>query len=153
MSGLFSIPAGRIFGIAETTTDTIETAIIALLNANETLTTIIAGRIFPNEIPQKQAMPAAAYKQLTSDIDYANDGETGLSNSKFEISAWAKTYAEVKALATAIIVVLSAYKGTINGVEIQGIFLVDEKDDFQKKDGNEIITRHGRVMTFEIWYI
>jgi hypothetical protein len=152
VDGVESAPSGILTVNIAGETSSFEAAIRSILSQDLTVAAIVSSRIFPNQIPQGEPMPAAAYKQLTGELDYENDGQDGLKHPRFEITAWSESYAQTKSLAAAIISALSGYSGTVDNITIRAIFLMDEKDDYRQKDGSEITARHGRVMIFEIWH-
>lgn len=128
----------------------IEETLFGILANDPAINAIIAARVYPNIMPQKEAVPAITYQQISGELDYDADAQDLLKHPLFEITCWAGSYMQAKQIAMAVIAKLSGYKS--DEQNIQAIFLKDEKDIYEKKDGNDLIARHGRKLIFEIWH-
>lgn len=142
---------GRVLGLLDVDSPTVETVLVSILNANENVAALIAGRIFPNAIPQKEIMPAIVYQQISGRLDYANDGATGLSSPRVQLVCWDDTYAGAKTLAKAVESALSGYTGIVDDIQIQGIFKIDEGDMPELNNSEEGLRRYGIRQDYEIW--
>jgi hypothetical protein len=151
MTGLFSIPAGRIFGTAENASSTVETAIVALLKANEALASLVADRIYPNFVPQSAAMPAITYQMISGTTDYDADSYDALNHPRMQIVCWGSTYNSASIVKRALKAIINGYKGTVDSITIQAIFIEDENDMPNLSD-SEQLTRFGKRIDIIIWH-
>jgi hypothetical protein len=105
-----------------------EEAIILKLLQTSGVAAKVGTRIFPGARPQASALPAIAINRISGAPLYADDGETGLAESRLQIDCWAGTYSEAKLTARAVIDSLSAFVGTVSGVTFPTIMLDAERD-------------------------
>jgi hypothetical protein len=105
-----------------------EEAIILKLLQTSGVAAKVGTRIYPGARPQASALPAIAINRISGAPLYADDGETGLAESRLQIDCWAGTYSEAKLTARAVIDSLSAFVGTVGGVTFPTIMLDAERD-------------------------
>lgn len=123
-----------------------EKALETILNDNAEITAIVGDNVYPVSMPQEigEYRGAITFTRISGVRDHAMSGPTGLVESRFEINCYGRqdangsAYANAKDLAKAVRgVVLPAggFKETVDGVEVQGIFLNDERDSREKPAG------------------
>lgn len=108
----------------------------SFLAANESVAAVLDGRIYIGHVPQKATLPALWMGRRASD-DAAGSlegavGEEPLSET-FDLEAIADDYAAAEGVAATIRSVLHHYRGTWDGVRIQGVFVRDATDDYQTR--------------------
>jgi len=110
---------------------TIEEALVAYLLANGGVSTLIGTRCHPQKLPERPTYPALRYTQLDGPRDMHMQGASGHATPRYQLDAFATTYAQAKALAKAVRLALNGFSGTMGGaggVEVDAVFLVDERD-------------------------
>jgi len=125
---------------------TIEEAIREILVANSTVKAITT-RIYPSTLPQNPIYPLILYIRISGYRDYTLMGPSGMAHPRFQIEAWAETYAAAKSLANAIRVCLNGYRGTSGTVRI-GSFLIQSERDIYEPEA----ACHRVVMDYAIWH-
>ena len=112
-----------------------EKVIYDLLTGSEAVTALVGLKIYPGLIPQNTTIPAVSYELISSvDIPPINAQAGGvILRSRVQVSALARTYAEVKTIQEAIRRALLFKSGLIAGVQVNAITreLIgsDERDD------------------------
>ena len=130
----------------------IERALYTHITESSTIAALIGVRLFPNQIPQGQKMPAAVYQQSKGVRQHTMDGPVGMVDSQYSVTCYAESYSQAKSLSEAIRNRLDGYRGTVGGVEIDAIFLIDEFDVPCSKAGTDILNRFGKNLTFIVWF-
>lgn len=112
-----------------------EKVVYDLLTGSEAVTALVGLKIYPGLIPQNTTIPAVSYELISSvDIPPINAQAGGvILRSRVQVSALARTYAEVKTIQEAIRRALLFKSGLIAGVQVNAITreLIgsDERDD------------------------
>jgi hypothetical protein len=107
---------------------------------------LLSSRVYFVKMPQNPVMPCATLNLITARRDYAQEGQTALVNSLVQVDAWAESESGVKGLAEQIRLALSGYRGILDGINIQGVFLVGDTPMY------EIDTLLWRVMhQYRVW--
>lgn len=128
-----------------------EEALIARLLGSAAVIALISNRVFPGAVPQGAPMPAIVLNVLTGAPLYADDGECGLAETRVQIDSWADSYAAAKKLGRAVHQALSAFDGTVNGVEFQSVTLEDERD-LRESGANAAEYRYRNSRDFIVWH-
>lgn len=76
-----------------------ETDLYAALSGRAGLTALVSLRIYPDAIPEGDALPAVVYQRASTDPVTTIGGSTMAESVRFEISAWADTRASAEAVA------------------------------------------------------
>lgn len=112
----------------------IEDALYSLLSGTAALTALVGARIMPTELTQDAAFPALVYQRISGVRDHGLSGATGLVESRFQLDAYAEPSATSSGYRTAVSVIdaaragVSAYRGTVAGTLIHGIFIDSQRD-------------------------
>ncbi len=90
-------------------TTSVGEAIYAELVADAGVTSLVAKRIFPGQVPEGSAMPAVCYSVI-SDLpqDSLEGGIDRLKNARLQVDCYAKTYLEAHAVAASVAAVIAA---------------------------------------------
>ena len=116
---------------------TLEEAIRTQLLNFAPLAAIIGTRIYPITYPQNVTLPVVVYQRTSMVPEYSHDGPNGVSESRFQISAFGKTYAEARQAATEVRQALHPFEvrpDIVGGVQIGAVFLENEIDLFNPAD-------------------
>jgi hypothetical protein len=97
---------------------------------------LVAGRVYTEVLPQAPKVPAVVFTVVSGDEDYALDGPTGVSVRRVQVDSWASKREEATSLGLAVRSVLSGHAGAADGLEVQSVFLLAERWDFDAETGH-----------------
>ena len=106
----------------------IEEALPARLEAVAAVTNLVGTRIYPVRAPQGATRPFVTVQRISAVREVAFGVNPGLARPRFQVTAWAATYAEAKAVQTAVRQALERHRGTTLGVEILDCFVDNDED-------------------------
>lgn len=139
----------------------IETALVAYLKARTGLTALIGGsspRVYPGLVPESRGnddnYPALTYQIISALSDVAHDGPTGLTNTRIQIVAWARTYPAAVAIRNQLHDAMTGFKGIWGTLNIGACFKADEGDMPEPPlaaPGNAAARVYGKRMDFRVW--
>jgi hypothetical protein len=124
-------------------------ALVAYLLAQSTVTNLVNDRIFPDFIPQEEDAPAIVYDLVSGTVDYTLSGQQRLRQPIIQIATYAYTNKEAYEIFDAINELFKDYQGTMSGLEIQHVELIEEPI----KDYEADTKRHSYKADFKFWYI
>lgn len=129
---------------------TLEEALTARLLAHPGLTALIGNRFDWDEMPPGNTPYVVV--QCISDVKlHTHDGQAKTEQPSYQFTAYAATRAGARAVAEQIKAALSDYTGTMSGLTIQYITLINELPDTQLiADGT--VKVHTVALEFEIIY-
>lgn len=91
-------------------------------------------RIYPVRLPQGIKLASIVYTHVSGQGDYTMQGPSGYSRPRYQIDAWAPTVDAAAALSNLIKYALDGFTGAIgtgaNAVFVQGVFVSDEREDY-----------------------
>jgi hypothetical protein len=127
-----------------------EEELVQYLLNDATLAGLVDDRINWNKRPQGSLTPSVTMQVISDIRDYAISTETFLHNSRVQIDCWCDTYIQSLNVSRAVVQALSGLKEDLSGVEIQGAFLIDQRQSY---DDSDATARYHRVsLDFNIWY-
>ena len=132
--------------------DTIEKALWYLLTDHFGVSGFASTRVYPEIIPQNTTFPAVVYNLIAAPRSHHLTGMTDLVPARFQITAYADTYAEMRGISDEIRRALDSIQTTIGTVEIASSLMVDEVDLTERKPGTDKLTKRGRALDFRITY-
>ena len=104
----------------------IEEALVAHLLAQPGLTALIGNRLYPDLLEDDTSLPAVVYLSVSDTKDHTLAGQLDLESPVIQFTAYATTKAGAKAVAAQLKTALSDYHGTLSGVPVQYIKLLNE---------------------------
>ena len=126
-------------------------ALVSILVASSDVTSYVgsgtSARIFPVQLPQGEKMPSIVYSRITELSDYHMEGDSGLATARVQVDAWGIRPDIASGLSNAAHDVLSGFRGVQEEVEIQGVFHVNSREDF---DASAELFRMSR--DYMLWY-
>jgi Protein of unknown function (DUF3168) len=134
----------------------IRSALRRFLLADPAIAAIVGtnNRIYPVRLPQGQRLPSIVYSRVSGMGDHHMQGASGLSSPRFQIDAWAPTIDEAANLADLVQERIDGYRGPMpntgspaDDVEVQGVFLDNERDDYQSDIDMNRVSRD-----YIVWY-
>jgi hypothetical protein len=134
----------------------VESALVAKLAGNAGVAAIVSTRIHPLRIPDSDGnilLPAITYQEISAPITTTHDetAANALTQSRFQINAWATSYAGAVALGKAIFDALEGFSGIVtSGAEtytLQSVLRVDRRKDNDAETG-----LYWVIQDFMIWH-
>lgn len=104
----------------------IEEALTTYLLAQSGLTALIGARFFPDLLEDDSDLPAVVYLDVSNVPEHTLGGQLDLESPVIQFTAYATTKAGAKAVAAQLKTALSDYHGTLSGVPVQYIKLLNE---------------------------
>ena len=93
-----------------------------LLTNNAAIVVLVAGRVYPLDLPQLPVLPAVVYQSISTVPTYSQSGNSNLPQTRVQVSCWATTH-------TAVISLAKAIKNVLEGRTLIGSgFVQDERD-------------------------
>lgn len=133
----------------------IDEALVTLIGSISGITDVIGTlptmRLWPLRLKTDSAgttiYPAITYQRIDGIDQYAHGGFSNLVNARYQLTLWTTKYLTGKTLELAVKSGLRGYKGTVSGVRIDRIFIVDGPSNFEP-----ITQIHQRNMDLIIGY-
>lgn len=125
-----------------------QTVLANLLLAHDPLAALIGNRVYWDELPQGQPHPAIVMHLVFGAPSYHMAGPSGLVESRVQFDCRGGTSAEARAVADALEVRLSGFRGDYEGVRFGGAFLVLSMSRSDKTDAMRWFTAKR---DFQIW--
>lgn len=110
----------------------IESALKYIL-VNDVSVAAITTRCYPVKIPQSPTYPLILYTKISGMRDHVLTGPSGHAHPRYQVEAWAETYAGAKTLADAIRDALDGYSGTAQGTTIHSCLIESERDVYESE--------------------
>ncbi len=104
----------------------IEEALVAHLLAQPGLTALIGNRLYPDLLEDDTSLPAVVYLNVSDTKDHTLAGQLDLESPVIQFTAYAETKAQAKAVSRQIKAALQDFAGTLSGVPVQFIKLLNE---------------------------
>lgn len=118
-----------------------QTKLAPFLLAYAPLSTLVGGsRIDWDTLPQGSPQGTISMTDVTAITDYHMKGPSGLEFSRIQFDCRDSTAAKARAIAEALKVRLSGFKGEFQGYKFQGCFQVGKRTSFGKVDANSWFT-------------
>ena len=109
----------------------IESALRTFLLDDATVAGLVGTRIYPQILPQNPTYPALSFQRVSAVRLRALDGVVGVAQARFQIDCWALTYAQCRALASAVRVRLDGYRGDMDGIHVGATTLENDQDIYE----------------------
>lgn len=127
-----------------------EEELIQHLLACAPLNALVGQRMNWNKRPQGGVIPDIVLQKISDIPQYAFNEPQELWSSRVQIDCWGNTFLEAVNVSREVFSCLSGLKEELSGVEIQGAFLIGERQSFEE---GEATARYHRVsQDFNIWY-
>lgn len=127
----------------------LDEAISQKLLSYQPLTALIAARVYPITYPQDSVLPAVVYQQSSKVPQYHHGGEANYAESRYQISSFAMSYAQAKAVSSAVKAALRPWMDhpeTIDGILIGSLFIESESGPFKTTEDLEILSAHHALL-------
>lgn len=126
-------------------------ALVAYLLAYPGLAALIGTKLEPDSMPPGAALPYVTYMTVSDVKDHTLQGISELEHPVYQFTSYATTKASARAIVNQIKAALSDYHGTMSGVTVQYIQLVNElPSSYVSADG--LIKTFTHDLEFKIYY-
>lgn len=123
-------------------------ALVAKLKATAALTALVGTRIYPNGAPQG-SLPAVFYLTVDDIKLYTHDGISAQESPNIQFTVYADTVNQAAAVAEQIRTALHGYTGTLSGITVQIIRLINELPSSYEMETKRVYTHD---LEFEVVY-
>jgi hypothetical protein len=131
----------------------IEAGLIDYLSNHPLVTSIVAGRVYPQMVPQGTALPAITVQRISSQRPYEYDGPSGLVGARIQVSSNALTYQDAKTSDDYVRQSLAGYVGYLGQFKAQAVIQEDSRDDFSPPIHADATGAHRIMSDYTIWYL
>jgi Protein of unknown function (DUF3168) len=130
----------------------IRPALRTFLLADPTISALVGGvRIHHLRLPQDQVAPSIVYLKVSETGDYHLASDSGLSQARIQLDAWAQSSDAATELANAVYDRMTGERGRIDYdatfVDVRAMFLIAGRDDYDEVNNLYRISRD-----FNVWY-
>ena len=87
--------------------------------------------VTPLILPQEPSYPAITYQQVSAVPVHGMGQDAALLRARVQVDSWGDTYAEARALASAVKAVLNRFRGPAAGVTVLDVLLNNEMDLYE----------------------
>lgn len=126
-------------------TESLETALVRYLEANPGVNALVAGRIYPLQLPERVTLPAIRYQRVSTSPVVAHTGFSELERARVQLSVHAATYEEAAGVVRALRRALDG-KGELFGTGTS-CFVINDVADFEEASGQYV-----RHVDIEPWH-
>jgi hypothetical protein len=119
----------------------LEEAVASHLAGFAGLSSLVAARLYPVQLPQAPTLPAVTYFVTSGDTKYRHGGSTGFAETFLQIDAWANTYGAAKAVAEQVRLAMITFTGTIASFAVHHADKVNVTDLLEKDEAGRV-THH-----------
>ncbi len=106
----------------------LESALVAAVEGETTITTLIADRLFPVHIPELATLPAIAYQVTGRESDHTLAGAAGTARADWRFTALSRSYSDVVALAELLRLLFQGFAGNMGSTAVLGTLSENEGD-------------------------
>ena len=124
---------------------TMENALYSRLSGHAGLSALVGVRVYPLRLPQDTTLPAVTYTRVGTRRLRAMGSDPGLARARFQVAAWAATFAAGRDAGEQIRAALQRWRGTLEGVVVQDSFFETEVDVYEPDTET-----YQRTLNFEI---
>lgn len=129
----------------------------AWLLSDTAISNVVGLRVFPLRADQGSDYPLVILQQVSMTPELHSLGETGLVQTRLQITAWAKTYKVARELGELIRLRISGYTGELGVTEgtlpgVQSIELEGQFDLDDSMPGLDTLTHFGVATDYLIWH-
>lgn len=114
---------------------------------------LIGPRLYPGRAPRGQVYPYLTYNRITSERYWSLDeGPCGLVRGRVQIDTWSDNYDTGRELSELVRLALDGFSGSMLEVTIQGIFLFNEFESYDKPKSGEEMGIYRCTHDYIVWF-
>ena len=133
------------------TTTNVDNDLIEYILADAGVQAIAGSRVKPVSQEQGAVRPAATVSRISGAPEYADDGEVGLQQARFQIDCWGDDYASAKNLARAVTSALSAVADVTQGATTFLYIMLDSEQDVREGGSGDAAYLFRTILDFTVW--
>lgn len=123
------------------------------LLTKSTITDLVSGsglaRIHQNKVPEQSALPHICFFRRQTLVERAlNEQNPTPTMANFDVECVSATQLGANALAEAVRAAIDGQRGTFGSTTVQGIFVEDHDDDYQRRNDESDDAKY--VATFQV---
>ena len=103
------------------------------LTDDPVIAALVATRVYPRKLPQNVLRPAISFEQISGPRSMNLVGPDHLANPRWQISCWDSTEEGSGALVELVRKSLEGLRGSLGGLVVYGIFVIDERGLFESE--------------------
>lgn len=127
-------------------------ALRAVLVADPGIAALVDKRVAWGARPRASSLPSICLHQISGVRQYAMTAPSRLVSSRVQVDCWGLSQADVTAVARAVNAAIGGLRQTVEGVEMQGVFLESEQDMTDEGGAAPAELLHRVSMDFMIWH-
>lgn len=110
---------------------------------------LVSGQVYSEIAPEQIKNNYLIHQKISGNNGYAHDGPTGLLTSNYQFDSYAYKKSDAKAIIKQLKGEIDGYNGFMNGIRVQGVFLLDEDSDYEKDTKLHRLTAEYRFQHYE----
>lgn len=116
--------------------DRVDEAIYEYVTGTPSVAALIDDRFYPVRLPDREqddeplTMPACRFLRVSSTPTYSHDGDSNLTEDRFQIDAYGASYSAAEQLADVLQAALSGSKFTVDNVQVSSCFKRNRQQAF-----------------------
>lgn len=126
--------------------------IFYLTQQESELTALVGTKVFPQTATQKKSLPFVIMNMENEQEVMVMSGGSGVFSCDMVLTCWAETPASAKTIASKIRKAVKNKSGTIQSLNVQGIFSVESGQDLEDQIEGKDTAIYGYQQTFRCWY-
>lgn len=109
----------------------IEEDLYAYMSTYAGLTELVGTRIYPLVAPQNVQKPYCTYQKISTGRQYSHSGYSGLQRPRMQVSCYAETYSQAKAVAAQVVAAVEAWSAA--NARVQAALQENEQDFYDEE--------------------
>lgn len=127
----------------------IESDIPTFVTDDETINSLIDGRIYFARLQSESTYPAIIYHRISTIRDRTVSGSNGRTIARFQFDCVAESGTETKQLAAAILARFDDYSGALGSTTVRNSVVDSERDDSFDRDARTYRTIIDILITYD----
>ncbi|WP_295991569.1 DUF3168 domain-containing protein [Rugamonas sp.] len=109
-------------------------AVRGLLSRSTALTTLIAGRLYQDVMPDNPTYPSVTYQKVDDGNSVGSTSNPGICWAILQVSTWSRTRLEAAAIVLAVSRALDRTRNvTVNGIQVDDCFGLNNADSYDSE--------------------
>jgi len=130
----------------------LQRALYAYLSLHAPLTALVATRVYPSIAPSSAAFPYVTVQRLAVASLYHMGGASATFDTLVQVDCWSLSAIEAQQVAQVIRQSLDGFRGTWDGLEVDGVFVENELDDAEPADDGSQRIFYRTILTLACWH-
>lgn len=122
-----------------------EDRLIAYLQDDTDVTTLLGSRMYPDTLPQGATLPALVYQRIDTPRTHVHGEASVLPRPRIQMHFWATTLAKCWEAADAVRKCLDGYRGEIDDITVCRIVILSEWSTYEPETGLRSVIQDYQV--------